>query len=288
MLMEVAIEPKRPEEARRLLETLAAFAPVGGRFGVKTDPESGLTILLGDSEEELDALIGRAKEFGEIEFNVGAPHVVYRETITRRAVIRYTHKKQMGGSGEFAEVTIAFEPLPADTGFVFENGVVDGSVPKAFIPAVEKGIVAQKESGLLAGFPVTDFKATLIEGKYHEVDSNALAFEIAARAAFRELKDKGGVRLLEPVMKVDVVTPYDFVGSVIGDLSARRGQVQGTDDTGNSQLVTALVPLANMFGFRGTLDAMSQGRASYTMKFSHYERAPTPDDDDPRFRPQWR
>jgi elongation factor G len=286
MLIEVAIEPKRSEDTKRLLETLAEVAPGGARFGVKTDSESGQTILLGDSEEELDALIGRAKELGKIEFYVGAPQVAYRETITQRAAIRYTHKKQIGGAGEFAEVTIVFEPLEPASGFVFQNDVTDGSIPKEFVPSVEKGLRFQMEGGLRAGFPLTDFKATLTDGKYHEVDSSPRAFDIAARAAFRELSATGGVKLLEPVMKVEVVTPDEFTGSVIGDFLRRRGTVQGQDTRGNASIITATVPLANMFGFRNALHALSQDRASYKMEFSHYGRAPNPDDDDdPRFPP---
>src|SRR6202007_2845254 len=229
---------------------------------------------LGDSEEHLDALIGRVRAETNIEFDVGAPQVAYRETLSRPVSVNYTHKKQTGGSGQFAEVTIEFEPLEPGAGFVFENDVVGGSIPKEFIPAVEKGLKAQKESGLMAGFPVIDFKATLTDGKYHEVDSNALTFDIAARAAFRELASKGAVKLLEPIMKVEVVTPEDFLGGVIGDLNSRRGQVQGTDSRGNAQVITAMVPLANMFGYINTLRSMAQGRAQYSMQFDHYEQVP--------------
>jgi len=188
--------------------------------------------------------------------------------------VKYTHKKQTGGSGQFAEVSIDFAPLEPGSGFVFVNDVVGGSIPKEFIPAVEKGLKAQKESGLLAGFPVIDFQATLTDGKYHEVDSNALTFDIAARAAFRELAAKGAVKLLEPIMKVEVVTPEEFLGGVIGDLNSRRGQVQGQDTRGNAQVVGAMVPLANMFGYINTLRSMSQGRAQYSMEFDHYAQVP--------------
>jgi elongation factor G len=210
----------------------------------------------------------------KVDANVGAPQVAYRETLTKPVTIKYTHKKQTGGSGQFAEVTIDFMPLPPGSGFVFENDVVGGSIPKEFIPSVEKGIKAQKDSGLIAGFPVIDFQATLTDGKYHEVDSNALTFDIAARAAFRELANKGVVKLLEPIMKVEVVTPDDFLGGVIGDLNARRGQVQGQDSRGNAQVVEAMVPLANMFGYINTLRSMSQGRAQYSMEFHHYAQVP--------------
>jgi len=200
--------------------------------------------------------------------------VAYRETISRKATIDYTHKKQTGGSGQFARVKIEFEPLEAGAGFVFENAVVGGAVPREFVPGVEKGLKAQKESGLLAGFPLIDFKATLVDGAFHDVDSNVLTFEIASRAALRELAQKGGPKLLEPIMKVEVVTPDDYLGSVIGDLNSRRGQVQGTDQRGNAQVISAMVPLANMFGYINTLRSMSQGRAQYSMVFDHYEQVP--------------
>jgi elongation factor G len=201
--------------------------------------------------------------------------VAYRETLAKPVTILYTHKKQTGGAGQFAEVKIEFEPLPPGSGFEFENDVVGGNVPREYIPAVEKGLKAQKESGLLAGFPMIDFKARLVDGKYHEVDSNALTFEIAARAAFREIANRGGaVRLLEPIMKVEVVTPEEYLGGVIGDLNSRRGHVHGTDTRGNAQVITAMVPLANMFGYVNTLRSMSQGRAQYTMQFDHYEQVP--------------
>jgi elongation factor G len=200
--------------------------------------------------------------------------VAYRETLSKPVTVLYTHKKQTGGSGQFAEVKIEFEPLPPGSGFEFEDGVRGGSVPKEFIPAVEKGLKAQKESGLMAGFPVIDFKATLVDGKSHEVDSSALAFDIAARAAFRELSTRGVVKLLEPIMKVEVVTPEDFTGGVIGDLLGRRGQVMGQDTRGNAQVINAMVPLANMFGYINTLRSMSQGRAQYSMEFHHYAQVP--------------
>jgi elongation factor G len=274
MLIEVAIQPKRPGDTKRLLETLAELAPKGARFGVKTDRESGQTILLGGTEEELEVLIGRAKATSEIEFYVGALQVAYRETLVKPAAIKYTHKKQTGGSGQFAEVSIDFEPLPPGSGFVFENDVVTGAIPEDFIVAVEEGLKAQKESGLLAGFPVIDFKATLTDGKYHEVDSNALTFDIAARAAFRELAAKGAVKLLEPIMKVEVVTPDEFTGGVIGDLLGRRGQVQGQDTRGNAAVIAAMVPLANMFGYINQLRSQTQGRAQYSMEFDHYMQVP--------------
>jgi elongation factor G len=273
-VIEVAIEPKTKADQEKMGMALVRLAQEDPSFRVSTDQESGQTILKGMGELHLEIKVDILKRTYKVEANVGAPQVAYRETLSKALSIKYTHKKQTGGSGQFAEVTIEFEPLEPGSGFVFENEVVGGSVPKEFIPAVEKGLKVQKESGLLAGFPVIDFKATLVDGKYHEVDSNALTFDIAARAAFRELASKGAVKLLEPIMKVEVVTPEDFLGGVIGDLNSRRGQVQGTDSRGNAQVVTAMVPLANMFGYINTLRSMSQGRAQYSMQFDHYEQVP--------------
>jgi elongation factor G len=273
-VIEVAIEPKTKADQEKMGVALNRLAQEDPSFRVSTDQESGQTILKGMGELHLDIKVDILRRTYKVDANVGAPQVAYRETLSRPVTIKYTHKKQTGGSGQFAEVTIDFKPLPPGSGFVFENDVVGGSIPKEFIPAVEKGLKAQKESGLMAGFPVIDFQATLTDGKYHEVDSNALTFDIAARAAFRELASKGVVRLLEPIMKVEVVTPDDFLGGVIGDLNSRRGQVQGTDSRGNAQIVTAMVPLANMFGYINTLRSMSQGRAQYSMQFDHYEQVP--------------
>ncbi len=273
-VIQVAIEPKTKADQEKMGMALVRLAQEDPSFRVSTDQESGQTILGGMGELHLEIKVDILRRTYKVDANVGAPQVAYRETLSRPVTIKYTHKKQTGGSGQFAEVTIDFEPLPPGSGFVFENEVVGGSVPKEFIPAVEKGLKAQKESGLLAGFPVIDFKASLTDGKYHEVDSNALTFDIAARAAFRELAAKGAVKLLEPIMNVEVVTPEDFLGGVIGDLNSRRGQVQGTDSRGNAQVVNAMVPLANMFGYINTLRSMSQGRAQYTMQFDHYEQVP--------------
>ena len=273
-VIEVAIEPKTKADQEKMGMALVRLAQEDPSFRVSTDQESGQTILKGMGELHLEIKVDILKRTYKVEANVGAPQVAYRETLSRPVSIKYTHKKQTGGSGQFAEVSIDFEPLAPGSGFVFENDVVGGAIPKEFIPSVEKGLKAQKESGLLAGFPVIDFKATLTDGKYHEVDSNALTFDIAARAAFRELASKGAVKLLEPIMKVEVVTPEDFLGGVIGDLNSRRGQVQGTDSRGNAQVVTAMVPLANMFGYINTLRSMSQGRAQYSMQFDHYEQVP--------------
>ena len=273
-VIEVAIEPKTKADQEKMGMALVRLAQEDPSFRVSTDQESGQTILKGMGELHLEIKVDILKRTYKVEANVGAPQVAYRETLSRPVSIKYTHKKQTGGSGQFAEVSIDFEPLAPGSGFVFENDVVGGAIPKEFIPAVEKGLKTQKESGLLAGFPVIDFKARLTDGKYHEVDSNALTFDIAARAAFRELAAKGAVKLLEPIMKVEVVTPEDFLGGVIGDLNSRRGQVQGTDSRGNAQVVTAMVPLANMFGYINTLRSMSQGRAQYSMQFDHYEQVP--------------
>jgi elongation factor G len=273
-VIEIAIEPKTKADQEKMGMALQRLAQEDPSFRVSTDSESGQTILKGMGELHLDIKVDILKRTYKVEANVGAPQVAYRETLTKPVTIDYTHKKQTGGSGQFARVKIEFEPLEAGGGFVFENKVVGGSVPKEFIPSVEKGLKSQKESGILAGFPVIDFKATLIDGAYHEVDSNALTFDIAARAAFRELAEKKAAKLLEPVMKVEVVTPEEFLGGVIGDLNSRRGQVHGTDTRGNAQVVTAMVPLANMFGYINTLRSMSQGRAQYTMQFDHYETVP--------------
>jgi elongation factor G len=273
-VIEIAIEPKTKADQEKMGMALQRLAQEDPSFRVSTDTESGQTILKGMGELHLDIKVDILKRTYKVEANVGAPQVAYRETLTKPVTVDYTHKKQTGGSGQFARVKIEFEPLPPGGGFVFENKVVGGSVPKEFIPSVEKGLKSQKESGILAGFPVIDFKATLIDGAYHEVDSNALTFDIAARAAFRELAERKAAKLLEPVMKVEVVTPEEFLGGVIGDLNSRRGQVQGTDSRGNAQVVDAMVPLANMFGYINTLRSMSQGRAQYTMQFDHYETVP--------------
>jgi elongation factor G len=273
-VIEIAIEPKSKADQEKLGVALNRLAQEDPSFRVSTDQESGQTILKGMGELHLEIKVDILKRTYKVDANIGQPQVAYRETLSKPVTIQYTHKKQTGGAGQFAEVKIEFEPLPAGSGFEFENDVVGGSVPREYIPAVEKGLKAQKESGLLAGFPVIDFKARLVDGKYHEVDSSALAFEIAARAAFREISSRGAVKLLEPIMKVEVVTPEDYLGGVIGDLNSRRGHVHGTDTRGNAQVITAMVPLANMFGYVNTLRSMSQGRAQYTMQFDHYEQVP--------------
>jgi len=273
-VIEIAIEPKSKADQEKLGVALHRLAQEDPSFRVSTDQESGQTILKGMGELHLEIKVDILKRTYKVDANIGQPQVAYRETLSKPVTVLYTHKKQTGGAGQFAEVKINFEPMPPGSGFEFENDVVGGSVPKEYVPAVEKGLKSEKEGGLLIGFPVIDFKATLIDGKYHEVDSNALTFEIAARAAFRELATRGVVKLLEPIMKVEVVTPDDFLGGVIGDLNSRRGHVHGTDTRGNAQIVTAMVPLANMFGYINNLRSMTQGRAQYTMQFDHYEQVP--------------
>ena len=226
-------------------------------------------------ELHLDIKVDILKRTYKVDANIGAPQVAYREKLTRPATVTYTHKKQTGGSGQYAEVKIVAEPLPpGGENFVFENEIVGGAVPKEFVPGVEKGLESVLGSGVLAGFPVVDLKVSLVDGKFHEVDSSALAFEIAARMALREALQKGGAVLLEPVMKVEVVTPEDYTGSVIGDLNSRRGQIQGQDMRGNANVITAMVPLANMFSYVNNLRSMSQGRATFTMQFDHYAEVP--------------
>jgi len=273
-VIEVAVEPKSKADMERMGMALARLAQEDPSFRVTTDQESGQTVIKGMGELHLEILVDRMKREFKVEANVGAPQVAYRETITRKADINYTHKKQTGGTGQYAKITLRFEPLQPGEGFVFENDVVGGSVPREYIPGVQKGLDSARDNGVIAGFPMIDFKASLIDGSYHDVDSSVLAFEIASRAAFREGIPKCGPVLLEPMMRVEVVTPEDYMGDVIGDLNSRRGQIQGMDSRGNAQVINAMVPLANMFGYVNTLRSMSQGRAQYTMHFDHYERVP--------------
>jgi len=273
-VIELSIEPKTKADQEKLGVALQKLAAEDPTFRVSTDQESGQTILRGMGELHLDIKVDILRRTYKVDANVGAPQVAYRETLGRKTEINYTHKKQTGGSGQFAEVKIIFEPVEPGVGYSFENKVVGGSVPREFVPGVEKGLAQAKENGLLAGFPVIDFKATLVDGKYHDVDSSVLAFEIAARAAFRELRDKASPKLLEPIMKVEVITPEDYVGDVIGDLNSRRGMIQGTDQRGNAQVIIAMVPLANMFSYVNTLRSMSQGRANFHMEYDHYEAVP--------------
>jgi elongation factor G len=273
-VIEQAIEPKTKADQEKLGVALAKLVSEDPSFTVYTDQESGQTIMKGMGELHLDIKVDILRRTYKVDANIGAPQVAYRESLGRKADIDYTHKKQTGGTGQFARIKIIFEPGEPGSGFVFESSIVGGNVPKEFIPGVIKGLTSAKDNGLLAGFPLIDFKATLYDGAYHDVDSSVLAFEIAARAAFRELREKGAPKLLEPIMKVEVVTPDDYLGDVIGDLNSRRGQIQGTDQRGNAQVVTAFVPLANMFGYVSNLRGMSQGRAQFTMTYDHYEPVP--------------
>ena len=273
-VIEVAVEPKTKGDQEKMAMALGRLAQEDPSFRVTSDQESGQTVIKGMGELHLEIIVDRMKREFKVDANVGAPQVAYRETITRPSVIDYTHKKQSGGAGQFARVKIEFEPLQPGGGFVFENKVTGGSVPREFIPGVEKGLKNSRDSGVLAGFPLIDFKARLVDGASHDVDSSVLAFEIAARSAFREGIAKAGPVLMEPVMRVEVVTPEEYMGDIIGDLNSRRGSVTGMDARGNAQVINAMVPLANMFGYVNTLRSMSQGRAQYTMHFDHYEKVP--------------
>jgi elongation factor G len=273
-VIEIAVEPKTKTDQEKMGQALARLATEDPSFRVTVDQESGQTVIKGMGELHLEIIVDRMKREFKVDANIGAPQVAYRETITRIAETDYIHKKQTGGAGQFARVKVRFEPLPAGSGFIFENSVVGGAVPKEYVPGVEKGLRASAETGVLAGFPVIDLKAELIDGAYHDVDSSVFAFEIAARAAFKEGVMKAAPKLLEPIMRVEVVTPEDYTGDVIGDLNSRRGQITGMDSRGNARVVDAMVPLANMFGYVNTLRSMSQGRAQYTMHFDHYEQVP--------------
>ena len=273
-VIEIAIEPKSKADQEKLGIALAKLAAEDPSFRVSTDHESGQTILKGMGELHLDIKVDILKRTYKVDANIGAPQVAFRERITKPANVDYTHKKQTGGTGQFAAVSLVVEPNEPGGGYVFESKIVGGAVPKEYIPGVEKGIESVLGAGVVAGFPVVDVKVALVDGKYHDVDSSALAFEIASRAAFREALQKGKSVLLEPIMKVEVVTPEDYTGSVIGDLNSRRGQIQGQDMRGNANVINAMVPLMNMFGYVNNLRSMSQGRATFTMQFSHYAEAP--------------
>ena len=273
-VIEMSIEPKTKGDQDKMTTALLRLVQEDPSFRLSVDHETGQTIIKGMGELHLDIKVDILRRTYKVDVNVGAPQVAYRETITRKYTEDYTHKKQSGGSGQFARVIIEFEPLPPGSGYEFDSKVVGGSVPKEFIPGVEKGLDASVDNGVIAGFPTIDFKATLIDGAYHDVDSSALAFEIAARAAFREGIPKSGPVLLEPIMKVEVVTPEEYMGDVIGDLNSRRGEIQGMDQRGNARTVDAQVPLAKMFGYVNKLRTMTQGRAMYTMEFDHYEPVP--------------
>jgi len=273
-VIEIAVEPKSKGDQEKMSVALQRLAAEDPSFRVSSDYESGQTVIKGMGELHLEIIVDRMLREFKVDANIGQPQVAYRETISREADIDYTHKKQTGGSGQFARVKIKFEPLPPGSGFQFENTVVGGNVPKEYIPGVEKGLEGSMTSGVLMGFPVTDVKATLYDGNSHDVDSSVMAFEIAARAAFREGCEKAGPQILEPVMRVEVVTPEEYMGDIIGDLNSRRGQVSGMDQRGNARVVNAMVPLANMFGYVNTLRSLSQGRAQFTMHFDHYEVVP--------------
>jgi elongation factor G len=272
-VIEIAVEPKSKNDQEKMSTGLQRLAAEDPSFQVASDAESGQTIMRGMGELHLDILVDRLKREFKVEANIGAPQVAYRETITKQVEVDYTHKKQSGGSGQFARVKLVFSPL-SEGGYGFTNSIVGGSVPREFIPGVEKGIMQAKDTGVIAGFPVIDFEVELTDGASHDVDSSVLAFEIAARAAFREAVEKAAPRLLEPVMKVEVITPEEYVGDIIGDLNSRRGSVGGMDQRGNARSIDAMVPLANMFGYINTLRSMSQGRAQYSMQFDHYEQVP--------------
>ena len=273
-VIEMAVEPKTKGDQEKMAVALHKLATEDPSFYVSTDPESGQTIIKGMGELHLDIKVDILRRTHKVEVNVGAPQVAYRETITRKTEIDYTHKKQTGGTGQFARVRFIVEPNEKGKGFEFENKIVGGSVPKEYVPGIEKGLNSVMTSGTIIGFPVVDVKVALIDGAYHEVDSSTIAFEIASRAAMREALQKAAPVLLEPIMKVEVVTPEEYLGGVIGDLNSRRGQIAGTDSRGNAQVVNAMVPLANMFGYVNNLRSMSQGRAAYTMQFDHYAEVP--------------
>ena len=273
-VIEIAVEPKTKGDQEKMGTALSRLAQEDPSFRVTSDMESGQTIIKGMGELHLDILVERMKREFKVDANIGAPQVAYRETITKTIEVDYTHKKQTGGSGQFARVNLLFEPKEAGFGFEFESKLHGSSVPREYVPGVEKGLNSSRDSGVLAGFPVIDFKVTLTDGASHDVDSSVMAFEIASRAAFREAMPKAAPRLLEPIMKVEVVTPEDYMGDIIGDLNSRRGHVGTMDQRGNARVISAMVPLANMFGYINTLRSMSQGRAQYSMHFDHYEQVP--------------
>ena len=273
-VIEIAVEPKTKADQEKMSQALQRLAAEDPSFRVSVDHESGQTIIKGMGELHLDILVDRMKREFKVEANIGAPQVAYRETITKDVEVDYTHKKQTGGSGQFARIIIQMRPVEAGEGFNFSSSVVGGNVPKEYIPGVQKGFEVAKETGLIAGFPVIDFEVELKDGAYHDVDSSVMAFEVAAKAAFKEAMAKAGPQLLEPVMKVEVITPEEYMGDIIGDLNSRRGQVSGMSDRGNAKVIAAMVPLANMFGYINNLRSMSQGRAQYTMQYDHYDPVP--------------
>lgn len=274
-VMEIAVEPKSKADQEKIFKGISVLMAEDTALGSHADPESGQTVLRGNSELYLDMVITRLIADFDIDLNVGAPQVAYRETVSRVHIEDYTHKKQSGGSGQFARIKLVISPTEPGEGYSFVSKIVGGNVPKEYIPGVEKGIKSVMDSGPLAGFPVIDFKVELVDGAYHDVDSSVLAFEIAARAAMREGLKRAGAKLLEPIMKVEVVTPEEYTGGIIGDLTSRRGQMQGQEARGNANVINAFVPLANMFGYISTLRSMSSGRAQFTMQFDHYDPVPS-------------
>jgi elongation factor G len=273
-VIEIAVEPKSKADQEKMGLALSRLAAEDPSFRVKSDEESGQTVIAGMGELHLDIIVDRMKREFKVEANIGEPQVAFRETITKAAEVDYTHKKQSGGSGQFARVKMVVEPAEKGTGYEFTSEIVGGSIPKEYIPGVDKGIQSVMSQGILAGFPVLDIKIRLIDGAYHDVDSSVLAFEIAGRAAFRQALREAGPKILEPIMKVEVVSPEEYTGSIIGDLTSRRGQVQGQDVRGNANVINAFVPLMSMFGYINTLRSMSQGRANFTMTFDHYDQVP--------------
>ena len=273
-VIELSVEPKTKADQEKMGVALNRLAREDPSFRVSSDAESGQTIIKGMGELHLEILVDRMKREFKVEANIGAPQVAYRESLAKKVDVDYTHKKQSGGSGQFGRIKFTVEPGERGQGVVFKDEVKGGNIPKEYIPSVEKGIREIAATGSLIGFPIIDFTATLYDGAYHDVDSSALAFEITGRGGMREAAQKAGIKLLEPIMKVEVVTPEDYLGDVIGDLNSRRGQIQGTDTRGNAQAVEAIVPLANMFGYVNQLRSFTQGRAQYTMQFSHYEEVP--------------
>jgi elongation factor G len=273
-VISIAVEPKTKADIEKMSLGLQALAKEDPSFRVSVDQESGQTILSGVGELHLEILVDRLLREFKVDVNVGEPRIAYRETFRRPITEDYTHKKQSGGSGQYAQVKIEFEPCEPGHGYVFENKIIGGSIPKEYIPGVEKGLKIAQQTGVLIGYPTVDFKATLIDGKYHEVDSNVLCFEIAARACFREAMKKASPKLLEPIMKLSVNTPEEYVGDIIGDLNSRRGQINGIDTQFGNQVVSAFVPLATLFGYVKTLRSLSQGRANPYMELSHYDDVP--------------
>ena len=273
-VIEVAVEPKTTADQEKMGMALSKLASEDPSLRITSDEETGQTVLKGMGELHLEIIIDRMKREFKVEANIGAPQVAYRETITQKCEVNYTHKKQSGGAGQFAKIELIFEPLEPGSGFIFESKIVGGSVPKEYIPGVQKGLEMVRESGIIAGYPMIDFKATLVDGGYHDVDSSVLAFEIAAKQAYRENIHKAKPKLLEPIMKIEIITPDDYMGDVIGDLNSRRGQVNGMEQRGNAQVINGFVPLASMFGYVNNLRSLSQGRAQYSMEFAHYAQVP--------------